>query len=954
VNAFFDSKLGGRLPSWLLAVPAGLLLSAAPASEVASERPQDPPSGNFAVRCGTLIDGRGATTANCWLVVRNGKIADISNAAEAPRGLPIVDASDRVVMPGLVLADSELSGVVDDEYNVTPDFCALDGFDFARDYRSALAAGVTSAYLSPGRNRLISGQGSVVKLAGDDPVARAVAENACLRVNLGPGSTQAPPIFDPSVYPTADDPLVPAQPQYPSAAISQLSVLNQLFGEALESDDLRGGRSAERRFDQSALRRAARGELRLRIAARSAAEVERALALADRLGQKVVIEDPAEIGAIGALIAERKAQIVVRMPLRLSDNNAGGENRADRTPRSDPATLRAASRFGVPLALAPAVGESADDLLLLAGLAVRYGMSREAAIAAITSTAAAALGVGDRIGSLEVGRDADFVVLSGDPLAVGSMVEETWVDGVQRYTRDETGAVLAIRAARIVTASGPSLREGTVLISNGKIRAVGEDLAIPYGAKIIDLRAEGGVVVPGFLDSDSRLGLGAEVGGIPPGNPAQRVAKAVRHDDPSFRRAIEAGVTTVLVSGLDSAAVGGRVAAIKTGARDAKSMVIDEIAAQRFTFDATNPQAIAQLAGELDKGKRYLDTWLAYEKALADWKAGKSKPAPAPATSSEPAADKPVDPVSGTWTCSMEIPQMGLAIEIVLELKLEGTAVTGTATLNLRGRSLPAQPVTNGKFENGELSMELRLMGGQGTLTAKIENDKLTGKASAMGQDVDVTGTRTAKPGEAKPAATSAANATTNADGSPKKPKVEEALEPLKELIEGKATAVVRSNRAPAIEAVVKLFTERKVRFVIQGAEDAMDEVALLGKTPPTIVLGPQLVQREDGEVVNAPARFADAGVRVAFATGDCEGTRWLPEHAMHAVRWGLDPETALRAITIESARAFGIDGRVGSIERGKDADLCVFDGNPLEPTSRLLLVLCNGQICLDNHKDAR
>ena len=120
------------------------------------------------------------------------------------------------------------------------------------------------------------------------------------------------------------------------------------------------------------------------------------------------------------------------------------------------------------------------------------------------------------------------------------------------------------------------------------------------------------------------------------------------------------------------------------------------------------------------------------------------------------------------------------------------------------------------------------------------------------------------------------------------------------------------------------------------------------GAQTPPVILGPTLVTREDGELVNLPARLADAGIGVAFATGDHDGTRWLPTHAMHAIRWGLDPETALRAITLEPAKTFGIDARVGSIARGKDADLAVFSGNPFEPTSRLLLVVCNGRIVRD------
>jgi imidazolonepropionase-like amidohydrolase len=68
----------------------------------------------------------------------------------------------------------------------------------------------------------------------------------------------------------------------------------------------------------------------------------------------------------------------------------------------------------------------------------------------------------------------------------------------------------------------------------------------------------------------------------------------------------------------------------------------------------------------------------------------------------------------------------------------------------------------------------------------------------------------------------------------------------------------------------------------------------------------------------------------------------------MHAIRYGMDPEAALRALTLGPARMFGLESRIGSLERGKDADLVVFSGSPFEPTSQVLLVICNGRIVHD------
>ena len=154
-----------------------------------------------------------------------------------------------------------------------------------------------------------------------------------------------------------------------------------------------------------------------------------------------------------------------------------------------------------------------------------------------------------------------------------------------------------MRAGRIHDGTGRVLRNGVVLIQDGRVKAVGEDLAIPYGAEVLEL--EDGVATPGFVDVFSHLGLAGEGTGVPSGNPAQLLHEVLAYDDPMFQPALREGITSLLVGGKDGGLTSGRLAAIKTGAADRDGMLLREIAGQRMVFDAIGPNATKPLADQI-------------------------------------------------------------------------------------------------------------------------------------------------------------------------------------------------------------------------------------------------------------------------------------------------------------------------------------------------------------------
>ncbi len=937
------------------------LLAALPLPAQAPADAKADTKAELAVRCGTLHLGDGSVLRDVWLTTRDGRIRSIGTEPP-PAGVRVIDASSKVVMPGIVAADSDLSEVRDEDYAITPDFVAVDGFDFVRNRKDALQGGVTTAYLSPGRNRLVSGQGSVVKLSGGgatDVVEQVLRENACLRVNLGDSATTAPRVFEPTAFPTSDDPLLPSRIQRPSGRISLLAELRQLLrapgADAAPNGGLTGPGSAENQYDPAALHAVARGELALRAATPKGRDVRAALQLADEIGagRRLVLEDPWEIGTLAARAAALGTAATFRMPVTANAPTAGGEDRRQEQPLPDLTAPARAAGAGMKIALAPPPGAALRDYLWSVAHAVRFGLPPAAALRAVTGDAAAILGVDDRVGLLAPDRDADFLILTGEPFAVGTLVEATYVGGELVFQRQEQSRLLAVRIGRAFTGDGRSFGPATILCEEGRIVAVGEGLSVPYGARVIDL--PDGTATPGLIDAFSHLGLAGDGTGVPPGAANQKLTAAIAHDDPMFAPAREAGITSVLVSGKDGGPVAGRVAAIKTGARDRAGMVLREVAGQRFVHDAIGPDATRGLKETIDRGRRYVEAWQKYEQALADFKAGKGKK-PVEAPPPPPPANAGPDPISGTWEAEINV-QEQITLKVVMNLKLEGSKVTGSVQITFGPNQLPAGEIADGSFENGKLKVTFRMGRNEVNLEADVSGDTMTGKLPlGPGGARDFTATRTSKtPGAAPAARPATGGAGTTGSGEPQKPNVDENLEPIRAVIGKRAAAVIRVTRPAAVADVIALFEQEQLPYVLHGADGVLDDRSVLAGKQPGVILGPELVRDEsDGSVTNLAARMAALGLSVAFGTGECRGARNLPLHAAYAVRYGLPPEDALAAMTSVPAKLFRLDDRIGTLQKGKDADFVVFSGAPFEPTSRVLLVVVNGDVVVDRRTEAR
>ncbi len=179
----------------------------------------------------------------------------------------------------------------------------------------------------------------------------------------------------------------------------------------------------------------------------------------------------------------------------------------------------------------------------------------------------------------------------------------------------------------------------------------------------------------------------------------------------------------------------------------------------------------------------------------------------------------------------------------------------------------------------------------------------------------------------------------------PAKPGINLALEPWRDVFRRKSPIFCRAHAAAEVLGALKVVKEEaKVGLVIVGGDEAWRAGADLKKADVGVLLGPRVVYVTEGRTVNAARSLATAGVPFGFASDAAAGARDLPMLAAWAVRHGLGPSAAVRALTLDGARLLGVADRVGSLEPGKDADLVVLSGDPFGAATRVQAVYVDGK----------
>lgn len=378
----------------------------------------------------------------------------------------------------------------------------------------------------------------------------------------------------------------------------------------------------------------------------------------------------------------------------------------------------------------------------------------------------------------------------------------------------------AITGAYVVPVSSPPIDNGTVIVVDGRIAAVGADVEVPQGMAVID--AAGKWLLPGFVEAHGHVGIHEEANGwagddtnemTHPNMAAVRAIDAINIEDEGFRDALSGGVTSIVVKPGSGNPIGGQSVAIKAwGGRTVDEQVISDAVSIKSAL-GENPKRIY----------------------------GEKKQTPST--------------------------RLGVA-KIIREAFVE-------AQDYVVARDAAAE---SGKPFSRDLTHEA-----------------------------------------------------------------------LARVLSGELAWDQHTHRHDDIVTALRLADEFGYRLVVNHGTEGDKIADVLAERDIPVIFGPMFTSRTKVELrdraIGNLARIVAAGVRVAITTDHpVVPINFLVHQASLAVKEGLDPAVALEALTVNPAAILGLDDRVGSLAPGRDADIVIWSGDPLDVNSRAERVYIDGR----------
>lgn len=810
-------------------------------------------------RGATLYPATSKPIPNGVLAIRNGKIVAIGpvGKVDIPKVAKVHNVKGTVIIPGLVDTHSHVGlwGRPDVPSNsdgnegsgpVQSSLRALDAINpLDPGIRMAIAGGVTTANIMPGSANVIGGQTLYVKFRGRTVEEMRIKGPVLGGLKMANGENPKRWNFERRKMP-------------PSTRMKLTALQREQFIKAREYQN-KWKKYREKKTDQAPERELAMESLvevlerkrTVHFHSHRADDLMTAVRLSKEFGFELVLQHATE----GYLVKEELVKAKIPCSLTLVDS-PGGKLEIVALLEENAAILHEA---GVKVAINTDDAITESRFFLRTGAcAVRGGMSEDAALKALTIHGAEMMHLEKRVGSLEEGKDADFVILSGKPFSVRTQVLETWIDGEQVFSREnkEDGAyqtggfgvghqseipppsallkplatvnapklpkgvteakdkpkTLVILAGRLHTVSKGDMKDAAIIVNNGRIQWVGKrsELKAPNDAEYLTAS----VVTPGLIDAHSVVGLAGTLNinadqdqneGSGPNQAELRVLDAFNPREQLVEHLRRQGVTIVQATPGPANVIAGQCGIFRTSG--------NTIERARIRF----PSGLLINLGEVPKST--------YENKLP-------------------------------------------------------TTRMGTASL-VRKAFVDAQNYARKKGVPANLQ-----------------------------------------------------------------------LDALKLALEKKIPVYFSAHRGDDIQTALRLTEEFKLNSQLFAATEGYLFHESLKKAKVPIVVHPTL-QRVGGiETFNThlgnAGVLAKAKIPIAIGSGFeayVPKARVVRVEAAMAMVNGLGFEAALRSITLDAAKLIGIDNDYGSVEKGKVADLVLYNGDPFEHTTHVMQTISGGRI---------
>jgi imidazolonepropionase-like amidohydrolase len=381
----------------------------------------------LAIRAGRILPISGPEIAGGVVLVRDGKIAAVGENVAVPPGARVLEA--RVVMPGMIEAHGQRAmDAPNENVPVVPFVSTADGLDPLHfSLEDALRDGITTIHVIPGNSTVIGGTGVIVRPSGGTIEAIMVRRPSGMKVSLNPSGGRNRM----------------AQMQELRRAFDDFDHYMEQLAQRRAEQRKKGEPEEEIDPKQQAMLDLKEGRFPAYVYCPRDADVPRAIDLIEARRLKAVLVLGPDCYRTAPLIARKK------LPVILDPQIVTWESDEDREREIRHVIPLEFHRAGVRFALqAQSTTYGARYLWYQAATAVSYGVPRADALRAITLTAAEILGLADRVGSIEPGKDANLLLLTGDPLDTGAWVDTVLIEGRIAYERSKDARLRKLLTGR--------------------------------------------------------------------------------------------------------------------------------------------------------------------------------------------------------------------------------------------------------------------------------------------------------------------------------------------------------------------------------------------------------------------------------------------------------------------------------------------------------------------------